>query len=657
MKKTLHNGKQVQRSLMTTLLGFTLLTVIALAVISGRLLFRVMRSQNLQVAQESTKDLVECHVSVLDSKYTSFISQLSSVAEICGRKHWNEKECMEFVDILVSKSNGSFLYGGFVRHNGTVVSTVDDTINTASNKYAMEQLCKYGRTYMISQPYNASNNPNRIVQNLLVPVNDGERVRGALYVAVDTYFLLEELSYIKYNGMGVSYLCNANNASIALSEKGKVSDFSGTNAEICDSLSVFINKGNYCGVKPYKDKDGQMRLVAWSMINESHWFVMTEIMYDELDQSRTRMRNVYCLAGLSIFGLMVICMYLLLKFKIVKPLVQLQNVLNDFAAGRMYRAVNLNHGLKNEIGLLYDDMEDMANKLSKITDSIRSQSVAIRDSSCELMASSEHIRESVSEQASAVGKISATIEQITSSISETTSIAAETQTSSKNISDDINNVAKASAQTLESIKTIIQKIKVINDIAKRTDFLAINAAVEAARAGDNGRGFSTVAAEIKQLAERTKNAAALIDEASNQTLSITTKSTKMIEQIAPKILNNSSKVTRIALACAEQRQGTEQINNAIQQLAHVADETNIEGDALAVKSETFVQYANELISAIRYFKTTNEREQRLKEITEELEKHTSDLEDLRRDLAEYDQHVVDVAVIKQTMNNDEKDVD
>jgi len=466
--------------------------------------------------------------------------------------------------------------------------------------------------------------------------------------------LLSALSSIKSNGMGKAYLCNVEGALIVASDSANFLNFDESTKEICKLVAARINKGSSTGGDSFEGKDGKMRLVTWSKVNESRWFIMLSIMYDELDQARTHIRNLYIIAGLIVFLIVMTYVYLIIKLGILNPLAKLKKVVNDFASGHMYHAVNIDHGIENEIGLLFDDVENMAEKLVKITDSIRAQSVAIRDNSRELKASSVHISESVNEQATSVEEIGTTIEQMTSSITETAAIANDTRESSVSVAAGIDEVAKASTHTLESTKTVLQKIKVINEIAKRTDLLAINAAVEAARAGDNGRGFSTVAAEIKQLAERTKAAAALIDEASNQTLFVISKSAKMIEQIAPKILDNAAKVSEIALACTEQRKGTEQINNAIQQLAHISEETNMEAGALATKSEKFVKYADELASTMQYFKTTDEREQRLQTITAELEQHTDELEGLRRELAEYDRHVSDVAAIKSTMNSDEK---
>ncbi len=656
MEKSQKTNNRSRGSLMTSLLGITIPTVTVVVVALSVLLFRIMRSNILDSARVASKDVVECNVRAIGDKYKSFVTQLAGLAEICSRRHYTEKECVELIDILVQNSNGNYLYGGFVRHDGTVLSTEPaDTLLLVEKKFAMEHLCKYGKPFMITPPYAAASDTTRKAQNLLVPIKDGDGIRGALYVATNTNILLSALSSIKTNNMGKAYLCNVEGLLIVSSDIANPVAFDESITNICAHVAARVNGGVNNGGDSFEGIDGEMRLITWSRVVDSRWFIMMEIKYNELDQSRARMRNVYILAGILVFMIVIVYMYLITKFGIINPLEKLKKVVKEFAEGRMYNAVKLDGNINNEVGALYDDVADMARKLVNITDTIRTQSDAIVVNSRELNTSAEHILQSIGDQAASVEEISTTVEQMSSAISETANNAETARKNSMSIAADIGRVAKASAQTFESTKTVIDKIKIINDIAKRTDFLAINAAVEASRAGENGKGFSTVASEIKQLAERSKAAALLIDETSKQTLRVTEQSTKMIEQIVPRILDNATKVSEIAMSCVEQRNGTEQIGNAIQQLAYGSEENNAEASALAAKAEKFVNSANQLTEKINFFKTADERTERLRDIEEALAKHTDDLECLRRELAEYDRRRDEsAATTRSIQHSDEK---
>ncbi|MCQ2250146.1 MAG: methyl-accepting chemotaxis protein [Bacteroidales bacterium] len=384
-------------------------------------------------------------------------------------------------------------------------------------------------------------------------------------------------------------------------------------------------------------------LVVWQRISDTNWVLIMEISYDDLDTARIKIRNAYLVAGITVFLLMFLLIFLSVKRSVVDPIDKLKSVVREFAEGKMYNAAGISYDVNNEIGELYGNVAAMARKLVDTTSSIRSQSELIVTNSHELNTSAEHILESMGDQASAVEEISTTIEQMSSSITQTAGNAENTRTNSESIANDISEVAAASDKTLESTRMIIDKIKVINEIAKKTDLLAINAAVEAARAGENGRGFSTVAAEIKKLAERSRIAAIQIDEASNKTLAITEQSTRMIEQITPRITDNAEKVSEIAIACTEQKNGAEQINNAIQQLASISVQNSNEAEMLVAKAENFVKYADVLTADIRFFKTSNEKGEAIKEITEKLKNHSEQIEMLRQELEERDAHEAEMA--------------
>ncbi|MEE3448998.1 MAG: hypothetical protein VZQ51_10335 [Bacteroidales bacterium] len=148
-----------------------------------------------------------------------------------------------------------------------------------------------------------------------------------------------------------------------------------------------------------------------------------------------------------------------------------------------------------------------------------------------------------------------------------------------------------------------------------------------------------MAAEIKKLAERCKTASAQIDEASNETLSITDESTRLIENITPRIKDNAEKVSEIAVACAEQKNGATQINNAIQQLTQISVENSALSEILATKADNFNKFANDLLKSIKFFKLEDTQKIKIEELSAQIKEHSDKITELRKELEDKNRQV------------------
>jgi methyl-accepting chemotaxis protein len=208
------------------------------------------------------------------------------------------------------------------------------------------------------------------------------------------------------------------------------------------------------------------------------------------------------------------------------------------------------------------------------------------------------------EQASNTEQVSSSMEQMVSNITQNTDNAKQTERIAMQASGDIAEGNKSVAITVDAMKKIADKIKMVSEIAEKTDLLAINAAIEAARAGEQGKGFAVVAAEVRKLAERSQSAAREINELSNSSVRIADESGKLLSKIVPDIQKTAVLVQEIAAASIEQNSGANQVNNAIMQLNEVTQKNAAAAEEMSSSAEELASQADQLKELVGFYKTT-----------------------------------------------------
>jgi methyl-accepting chemotaxis protein len=289
-------------------------------------------------------------------------------------------------------------------------------------------------------------------------------------------------------------------------------------------------------------------------------------------------------------------------------------VLNAIARGVLTEKIERDYAgtfgqLKDDTNTTVDKLREVVGRIKESTEAINTAAREIAAGNSELSSRTEEQASSLEETASSMEELNATVKQNAESALKANDLGRQSNEAVMKGAETVKRVVLTMSDIQDSSKKIADIIGVIDSIAFQTNILALNAAVEAARAGEQGRGFAVVASEVRNLAQRSAQAAKEIKGLIADSVERVDGGAKLVaeagatmEQVVDSFRQVTGLVTDIASASQEQASGISQVTQAVSQMDGVTQQNAALVEEAAAAAESLEDQARALMRAVGQFK-------------------------------------------------------
>jgi methyl-accepting chemotaxis protein len=305
---------------------------------------------------------------------------------------------------------------------------------------------------------------------------------------------------------------------------------------------------------------------------------------------------------------------------IVRPINQAVQLADAVAKGDLTMQVNIDG--KDETARLLVSLKSMQENLYQVVAGVRQNAESVATGSAQIAEGNLDLSQRTEEQASALEETASSMEELGSTVRQNADNAKQASQLALGASAVafeggrvVNQVVETMKGINDSSRRIADIISVIDGIAFQTNILALNAAVEAARAGEQGRGFAVVASEVRNLAQRSADAAKEIKSLIGTSVERVVEGTTLVDkagarmtEIVDAIKRVTDIMTEISTASIEQSTGVSQVSEAVSQMDQATQQNAALVEQSAAAAENLKDQARALVQSVAIFKLTAQQD-------------------------------------------------
>ncbi|MDM7320735.1 MAG: methyl-accepting chemotaxis protein [Fervidobacterium sp.] len=588
--------------------------------------------QNLQALAENSGETFWNFI----EQHSKLIDLLSKDANVMGvyKNEYQEDVWMKklFYSVVKSYPDVMYVYVGLKDKRMYLVpeETLPEGYDPTSRPWYQAAVAKPGQI-IITEPY-ADASTGKLVVTIAKTIQTDEGIVGVVALDFDISKLSDALLS---KGKELGYLnaiVSAEGNIIMHSDKTLI----GKNVKDTEFFQKWVS-GPDSGVFGYTFNNAK-RITGYKKLPNG-WIYATLV----LEKDLMKEDNLQTLINVSItivaIVLGVIVALFISRVFVVKPINFIVDKAEKIANGDL--TVRIDYSSKDEIGKLAAALDKMVLALREIATTIERDSQTVKQEASQVAVISEEVSATIEELTAQVDSVnsnvnnaSAAIEEMTSGIEEVAASAQNVAHASQKLSEEAQKVSQLASEgqkailsiadvivqtrekadvtfqivekLSESAKNIGEIVDTINSIAEQTNLLALNAAIEAARAGEAGRGFAVVADEIRKLAEESKQATQNIANILRGIVDNSMKAsdaTKETVEIVNKAYNESdlvkSQFEQILQSIVRMSQMTENLAASAQEQSAAAEEMSSAMDSASKSMVSVVEQMNEVTMAIK----------------------------------------------------------